>query len=102
MVLVDVGQACEVGPAAIHYCKDSSSVNLCSNGLCVARPGVGDACSTEGACDATTGACVDGTCADAGGDGDSCDNGFNCKLGFACRTGKCTALTEAETPPTCK
>ncbi len=101
MLLVAEGEECDVGLGAVRYCVDSSSTHVCEGGACVARPTVGSACSTSGACDATAGACVDGQCVDGGRPGDTCGNAYGCRLGARCTGGVCASLSDVPTPPTC-
>ncbi|OGQ18074.1 MAG: hypothetical protein A2138_03010 [Deltaproteobacteria bacterium RBG_16_71_12] len=102
MVLVGEDEACDVGIGAVRYCLDSSSTHVCEDGLCRRRPGVGSACTTGGACDATTGACVDGQCLDEGQPGDACTNAYGCRLGARCSGGTCASSSDVSAPPTCE
>ena len=102
MELVGEGDACDIGIGAVRYCVDSSSTRSCEGDVCLQRPGLGSACSAAGACDATTGACVDGQCLDEGQPGDTCASSFGCRLGARCSSGTCSSFTNVAAPPTCE
>ncbi len=110
VTIVDEGEECELGLGAELYCRNSSSTHLCitdPNGddslLCSKRPGVDEPCNAVGACDTTEAVCVEDVCsADGGAPGDTCTNGFGCKLDSICQQQVCTALNDNPVPPSCE
>lgn len=99
ITIVDVGEACEVGPTSDRYCRDSSTTSFCDNGVCTARPALGEACATF--CDISEAICIDGSCVDEGRVGDACASALECQVGSTCEQGACTARVDAPTPPVC-